>query len=381
MDGSRDDSVFEQVFDYNGFGRIGQPSPNAVLFETIHLGGLASSPPGWNRMLVGPFGDDSGWLIPASLASLSFGLIGRRGRPRGDPLRASLVLWGAWLAALIAVFSISTTVNSYYTAALTPAIAALLATGMAVAWEHRQRASARMAVAAVVLGTAVYAAWLLPERGIGLQGWLGPVALSCGAAVATVLVASIWIRSPRPLFGALLALGVGSCLIVPVTASATVVGHGLGAFDTPFEPAISGQATKQLFGPTARRQAQAVLPGLERLRSQFHTRDLMATQTAVLAAPSIFESGQEVYPLGGYNGTGVEPTLGRLKSLIEANDFRILLVNPTSPRPSVPLRRRPLRRRPRADRHRRSGCLLLPLVDPVSTAVGEGPTVSGMIAP
>ncbi|HLJ07577.1 MAG TPA: glycosyltransferase family 39 protein, partial [Acidimicrobiia bacterium] len=100
VDGSSHDSVFEQVFDYNGFGRINQPSPNAILFKTIGIGGLASTPPGWNRMVTGVFGRDAGWLIPAALAGLVVGLAATRRRPRGDPLRASFLLWGSWLIVL-----------------------------------------------------------------------------------------------------------------------------------------------------------------------------------------------------------------------------------------------------------------------------------------
>jgi 4-amino-4-deoxy-L-arabinose transferase-like glycosyltransferase len=333
IDGSHNDSIFQQVFEYNGFGRLSQPSPNEVLFETIGLGNLASTPPGWDRMLTGPFGLDTGWLIPASAAALGFGLVARRRKPRGDPLRASLVLWGTWLAALIAVFSVSTTINSYYTAALTPAIAGLVATGLGLVWEHRRSVLARLVVVATVLGTTAYAAWLLPSNGIGLPGWLATATIVAGCAAAFVVLASIWIRRPRQVLGAVLALGVASALVVPAVASASVVSNGLGSFDTPFEPAQYALGTKALFGPATRQTAKLLLPELEKLKAQFHTPYLMATQTAVLGAPTIFESGQEVYPLGGYNGTGVSPTLAKLESLVAKGAFHIVLASPKSTDP------------------------------------------------
>jgi 4-amino-4-deoxy-L-arabinose transferase-like glycosyltransferase len=333
VDGSHNDSIFEQVFDYNGFGRLNQPSPNAVLFETIGLGKLASTPPGWNRMLIGPFGLDTGWLIPASAAALGFGLVARRRKPRGDPLRASLVLWGTWLAVLIAVFSVSTTINSYYTAALTPAIAGLVATGLALAWEHRKSGWVRLAIAAVVLSTTAYGAWLLPADGVGLPGWLAIAMIVAGCAAAIVVLASIWVRRARQVFGAVLALAAASALVVPAVASASVVANGLGSFDTPFEPASYAFGTQALFGPQVRQVAEGLLPQLEKLKAQFHTRYLMATQAAVLGAPTIFDSGQEVYPLGGYNGTGASPSLAKLKSLIAEDAFRIVLISPGSTDP------------------------------------------------
>ena len=330
IDGSHNDSVFQQVFDYNGFGRLDQPSPNKVLFETIGIGNLPSTAPGWNRMLTGPFGLDTGWLLPASVGALGFGLVAQRRKPRGDRLRASLVLWGTWLAALVTVFSVSSTINSYYSAALTPAIAGLVATGLAVAWQHRQSVLSLLAVVATVLGSTAYAAWLLPSTGTGLPGWLSTATIAAGCGAALVILGSIWIRRPRPVLGLVLMLGAASGLVVPTVASASVVSNGLGSFDTPFEPASYALATELLFGPTTRQTARLLLPELERLKAQFHTPYLMATQTAVLGAPTIFVSGQEVYPLGGYNGTGVAPSLAKLESLVASGAFHIVLASPKS---------------------------------------------------
>ena len=70
VDGSQHDSIFEQVFDYNGFGRVGQPSPNMELGQTLGIPFLAvpGPSPAWNRLLRGPYGRDVGWLLPAALA-------------------------------------------------------------------------------------------------------------------------------------------------------------------------------------------------------------------------------------------------------------------------------------------------------------------------
>jgi 4-amino-4-deoxy-L-arabinose transferase-like glycosyltransferase len=330
VDGSHSDSVFQQVFDYNGFGRLDQPSPNAVLFKTIGLGGLPSSPPGWNRLLVGPFGTDEGWLLPASVVSLGFVLVARRRRPRSDPLRAGAILWGLWLAALVVVFSVSTTINSYYVAALTPAIAGLVAIGTMAAWELRERVGVRIGAAVVIAGTVVYGAWLLPAKGVGLPGWLGVTALGVGGAAAGLLLGSLAWR--RLAVGAVV-LGVGVALLIPTVGSAAVVSNKMGSFDTPFESRAFATGAQLLFGPGSRQVALALLPGLERLQTQFNTKDIMATQTAVLAAPTIYVSGQEVYPLGGYNGTGVSPTLSQLQALIDRHYFQIVLASQTSKDP------------------------------------------------
>jgi hypothetical protein len=233
---------------------------------------------------------------------------------------------------LIAVFSASRTINSYYTAALTPAIAAIIGTSLALAWEHRHGAVARVFVALVVAGTGVYAAWLLPTAGTGLPGWLGPLALCLTGLAAAVVVLGHWIR-PTRLLAAGLVLGLGAGLIVPTVGSATAVANTMGSFDTPFEPLAYAATMQRLFGPATRAAAAGLVPVLEHLKTQWRTRDLMATQTAVVAAPTIFASGEEAYPLGGYDGTGAVPTLARLRQLIADDAFRLVLVNPGSKDP------------------------------------------------
>ena len=179
VDGSQHDSIFEQVFDYNGLGRVGQPSPNAELGHTLDIPVLSASgpSPAWNRLLQGPYGRDVGWLLPPALVMVPLGLLARWRRSRTDFVRAGVVLWGSWLIILTFVFSISTTVNSYYLAALAPPIAALVGIGASLAWRRRRSTLTRAAVASVVLLTTVYDYWLLPPSGTGLPSWLALVLL------------------------------------------------------------------------------------------------------------------------------------------------------------------------------------------------------------
>ena len=94
-------------------------------------------------------------------------------------------------------------------------------------------------------------------------------------------------------------------LVVPVVASLSVVAKGFGPFDTPFEPVAASSAARQL-AATAE-QVVPLLPALER-RLPGQT-DLMATQTSAVAAPFIYDTGQEVLPIGGYSGSIPEPSL------------------------------------------------------------------------
>ena len=120
VDGSASDSIFHQVFVYNGLSRVGQASPNALLGRTLGtaLFTLAEPAPKWDRLLTGSYGHDTGWLLPAALVVLVAVLVFRWREPRTDLPRAGLLLWGLWLVTLCVVFTVSTTMNSYYAGAL-----------------------------------------------------------------------------------------------------------------------------------------------------------------------------------------------------------------------------------------------------------------------
>jgi 4-amino-4-deoxy-L-arabinose transferase-like glycosyltransferase len=325
VDGSTSNSVFQQVFVYNGFGRLDQPSPNQLLNQAIGLHIALSGPAAWNRFLAGSYGRDIGWLVPACLIILVSGLIARRRRPRDDLIRAGLLLWGTWLIVFGVVLSASSNINPYYAAALSPALAGLVGTGVALAWESRRSRVAPPLTAGVILVSAGYAAWLLPARGTGLPDWLYPLVIVLGVATA----AAVLLRTRRPAATgqplALLALGTVVLLAVPAVASVSIVTNRLGPFDTPFQPSAVNAAVRTFVRTT--NSASELLPKLEQAR--FGAPDLMATQTSALASPFIYSSGLEVLPIGGYAGTGPEPTLAELQSMIKAGDFHLVLQSRT----------------------------------------------------
>ena len=324
VDGSSTNSIFGQVFVYNGFGRLDQASPNQLLTKSIGLV-LGSATASWHRLLSGANGRDTAWLIPAALVALAAcSLLSRR---RDDLLlRAGTVLWGTWLVVMLVVFSVSTTVNPYYTAALSPAIAALLGMGAALAWRHRASHSVRRLVAATVAATCGYAIWLLPDRGVGLPSGL-PVAVGVlGAAAVTALLipVRVWTRASA------IALAAVALVAVPAVASVSVVEKRFGPFDTPFESAAVSGFARALGGVA--RQTEALLPPLENANQG--QPDLMATQTSAVAAPFIYDSGREVLPIGGFTGTIPEPSLPALQSMVAKGDFHIVVQSPavTDPR-------------------------------------------------
>ena len=331
IDGSTGNSAFQQVFIYNGFGRLDQATPDQLVNRTIRLGLGISPSPSWHRLLSGQLGRDTAWLLAAAVLALLAGLLARRREPRTDLVRAGLVLWGIWLVTLFAVFSAATTVNSYYTAALSPAVAGLLGIGLVLAWQHRQRAWSWLALGAAVLATAGYATWLLPASGTGLPGWLRPAAIGLAAMAVCCVAAAAWRRRAVAVAAVALTLATAATLIVPAAASAAVVQSGLGPFQTPFESARQTADITAFL--SAGFQVKGSLVTLERANAAFPY--LMATQTAVLAAPFIWASGREVVPIGGFTGTIPEPTLATLQNLIRTGFVATFLQSPTTTDPRL----------------------------------------------
>jgi 4-amino-4-deoxy-L-arabinose transferase-like glycosyltransferase len=331
VDGSHSDSLFEQVFVYNGFGRLDQASPNQLLTRAIGVRIPPPPPPGWNRLLTGAFGRDIGWLLPAALIALVAGLVDARGRPRGDPARTNAVLWGTWLLILTVVFSVGSSINSYYTAALSPAIAGLIGGGSVLAWRRRTSIWTRLTVAATVLMTATYAGWLLPTTGTGLPGWLEPAVLTAGTVIAGAVLVSLWPPATAVLLSVGLAASAVAVMLVPAVASVSVAAERLGPFDTPFQPVAVTDGVRAFFTVTS--ATTRLLPRLEQVRRG--APFLMATETSALAAPFIFVSGQEVLPIGGYTGTIPEPSLAAVESMVHSGKFHLVLQSPSATDPRL----------------------------------------------
>lgn len=196
--GSQTNSILELTLGYNGLGRITGDEVGSV------TGGGQGGPGGGNgggmwgatgitRMIDGAIGGQIAWLLPAALAALVAGLWLTRRAPRTDLRRAGLLVWGGWLVVTALVFSFMAGIfHEYYTVALAPPIAALVGVGADLAWRHRHQLVVRLATAAVVAGSALWAASLL-GRATDWNGWLQPLVLVGGIGAAAA-IAALWHR-------------------------------------------------------------------------------------------------------------------------------------------------------------------------------------------
>ena len=321
VDGSTDDSIFAQVFVYNGFGRIDAATPNQVLGASFGTTGGPARPVGFLRLLTGPYGLLAGWLIPLALLCLIGLAVYGKGRSRRDPLRLAVVLWGGWLVLLFAVFSFGAQINSYYLAALAPPVAGLVAAGLTLAWRHREARWTRgLSVVAVGL-TVGYAMVLLPASGVGLPAGLRIVVGVLGAAAIGLL----WVNRRVGV-----AVAAAACLFTPTVAAVSITVHGLGPFDVPFESPADAAIAREISD-----YAAVVRPGLSRLEQVRGSFAILAAQSSAVASPYIFDTGEEVLPIGGFDSTAPSPTLAALQHLVQTGGIRLVVQSPTSDDPRM----------------------------------------------
>jgi 4-amino-4-deoxy-L-arabinose transferase-like glycosyltransferase len=320
VDGSSNDSWFQQVFVYNGFTRLGGQTPVQELCAQ-GIGCLAPPPEPvspW-RLFNSFLGRDTGWLLLAAIVVAIVVLVSRRAQPRTDPVRASVILWTSWLFVLGVAFSVSTSVNPYYTAVLAPAIAAIIGAGVAVAWSSGHRVVPAV-TGVVVIASVGYAAWLLGSG--SPPAWLRPAAIAVGVVgLAAIAVAAL--RRSRGMLAAGLAAGLVATCFTPTVAAVSIVASQRGAFDTPFQPDAATAVIDQTFIREPASVATFV-PALEQGRRG--TPYLMATQTAVLASLFIDATGEEVVPIGGYTGTYPSPTLAQIEADVCRGQFHLAFV-------------------------------------------------------
>ncbi|MFF2227900.1 glycosyltransferase family 39 protein [Streptomyces globisporus] len=187
--GSQNNSFLELTFGYNGLGRINGEETGSVGGG----GGGRGGGGGWGetgigRMFNSEVGGQIAWLLPAALILLVAGLWLTRKAARTDSARAAFIAWGGALLMTAAVFSFMAGIfHQYYTVALAPYIAALVAMGVTVLWEERGAWWPRAVLAGTVLATALWAYVLLGRTPDHLP-WLRWAVLAGGIAGALGLL-------------------------------------------------------------------------------------------------------------------------------------------------------------------------------------------------
>jgi 4-amino-4-deoxy-L-arabinose transferase-like glycosyltransferase len=346
--GSTNNSLWNLIFGYNGFGRL---TGN----ETGSVGGGGTTGSRWGvtgffRLLNSQFGGQVSWLLPAAVILGIACLVVTWRTPRTDHTRSAALLWGGWLLITGAVFSFGRgIIHPYYAVALAPAIGALVGIGAVAMWHRRATWPARAVLSGTVAVTAVWS-YILLDRSPGWHPWLRYIELSAGLAIAVLMLS--WIHVSRRLSAAVAAAAIlvalaGSAaytlstVATPHTgaipsAGPTVVGafggpgggraRGFGGNGGP--PAFAGGAPAGApgFAGGARggpaggllngsTPSASVTAALQQNSSRYTW--VAATVGSNEASGYQLASGKPIMAIGGFNGTDPTPTLIHFEQYVQ----------------------------------------------------------------
>ncbi|HEV7964956.1 MAG TPA: glycosyltransferase family 39 protein [Actinoplanes sp.] len=346
--GSTNNSLWELAIGYNGLGRILGGSGNGGGGgggggQNASFGGAT----GIGRLFGTAMGTEISWLLPAALIAMVAVLSVTWSAPRTDRARAAIILWGGWLLVTGVTFSyMSGTIHPYYTIALAPAIAALVAIGGRVLWLYRGALWARATLAALVLASAAWGFVLL-----GRTDWL-PMLRWAALAIGVVAALALLVPAIRlgkltvvAVLAAVLATGAGSAAWATATAgqthsgsipssgpaaAATMGAGGMGGgpggtMGTP--PGRTGSTSSSSGTSSAAGRTGGGMGGeststeLTALLKASTTKWSAAISGATSAANLELASGTSVIALGGWNGGDPSPTLAQFKADVAAGQI------------------------------------------------------------
>ncbi|WP_322767137.1 glycosyltransferase family 39 protein [Frankia sp. Cr1] len=380
--GSTNNSVLELAFGYNGLGRLFGGAGNGGGGGTraggaggaggggFGAGGGFGGSTGITRLFRSETGLEISWLLPAALLSLVAGLWLTHRAPRTDRTRAAIILWGGWLLVTGIVFSyMQGTMHPYYTIALAPAVAALVAITGRLLWQQRETWFARISASMIIAGTAGWSYHLLALTP-GWTPWLRYTVLVCGAvAIGGLLTGRRILRkgaivvataalltgiagtagyaastASHPHTGSLPAVGPGSTSAMGGPGGGPSGGRLFAGGTQPGGAGVNGSTTSGTpsgttsgtnggtstgqpggFGGAGGFGGQTANAELVSLVQKTTSTWAAATVGSQSAAPLELASGKAVMSIGGFNGSDGTPTLAAFQAYVSAGKIHYFI--------------------------------------------------------
>ncbi|MFJ4205124.1 ArnT family glycosyltransferase [Streptomyces sviceus] len=364
--GSTDNTVWDLVIGYNGFGRIfGAGSSVGSQGNGAGFGGEA----GLYRLFNSIMGGQISWLIPFALVALIGGLVLRGRAPRTDAKRAALLLWGGWFVLHYLTFALAEgTFHPYYVTAMAPGIAALAGIGAVMLYQAFREGSAAKWSWVLPMAVAVSTVWavVLLQRvsGSGTLYTVAEVVAGVAGAVAVIGLLLGRFTGRQRLTGIAALAAVVALLAGPAAYSASAAGSSTNGTNPTAGPSTGGMGGGQRPGgsggpgtsnsgsapsgsssssagsqstgrPASGRTAggmggdsqvsSAMISYLK--KNQDGATWLVAVATDQTASSIILESGEPVISMGGWSGSDNAMTLAKLKSLVKSGKLHYIVVS------------------------------------------------------
>ncbi len=291
---------------------------------------FTGAPPGPLRLTEGALAGDVTWLFPLAALGFLAAFVEPGPWSLGDRRRQAALFWGLWLACGAIVFSFAEGLfRPYYVVLLAPALAALVGIGVTALWRcYRGGGWASALLPAALLMTAAWQGYVLREY----RHW-GPALTAIavgGGVIATLGLSVARLRSAESAasWGPRLALAAGllALLASPAAWAVTPALVGGGASVPAAGPdLLTRERWGGGFGPGAGGPDVSRL--VDFLRAHRHgERYLLATATAMQAAPVIIRTGEPVMAIGGWSGRDPILTVERFDALVAEGQVRYVLM-------------------------------------------------------
>jgi len=324
-----------------------------------------AAPAGPLRLFSPGLAAEAGWLLPFAALAVPLTLIARRRlgfRGSLSSQEADVLLWAGWALCYGVVYSAAGGMfRAYYLVTLAPPMAALAAIGFTTLWMRcGEDTRARYAIAGVFAVTALWQVYIV--HGLGRTAGTG-VGFLAGAPVSpfgwtpwliglivggTLIAAAGLLLGGRRSASTAIGVGLAALVIAPAASSLeSVIGRVPVLIAPPAAFAAGVPRAARAAAPAARfREMSLDRKLISFLRANRHgERYLLATTSAMQAAPIIIATGDPVMAIGGFTGRDPILTVGRLADIVEAGELRFVMVGgaggfglgTTAPSPQAPI--------------------------------------------
>lgn len=346
--GTYRNNPFEMVFGYNGLGRFTSTS-SALSSSTDDPTFRSFTPPfggnpGLGRIFSAAVAGQIAWLIPTAIVSIVILYLLKISKPL-------IIFYTLWFITFFAMFSAVSGIHQFYTSALALPIAILVAGAVALAVKE-----AKHWHIVVLLNIAGLSTLYIASLYSGYLKWVAYLQV----AVVIIVVAAIFTESQKlrqyvipvaVLAGVVLTPAAWSVdahnhtnSINPIAGNESAGGMGSkgmgGGPDGPqggrgnFPPANGARPDRNFGGGTmgggsmgggnfGEQDVSTTVNYLQANRNG--AKFLLVTFGAQSAASYITATGENILPIGGFDGQDPTPTLKVFKKLVAAGEIRYVL--------------------------------------------------------
>jgi 4-amino-4-deoxy-L-arabinose transferase-like glycosyltransferase len=329
--GSNTNSAWEMVFGYNGLGRFSTLTTGTSISSTVRsFTPPFSGEPSVVRLLNDNLLPQIGWLVPAALVAIIVITAHRNVKPEG---------WFVigFFAIYAVMFSVVAGMHQFYTAELGIGIALLVSYAIGLS----QGTAHKVGLIAIVAVTAITSLFIAVQYS-SYFFWAPIVQLALAVAavlVALLAAASAASRANRVVLPALLAAALtfapamwaadvynSPSSINPVAGPTNSMG-GFGGLPGGGLPGMGQGSGFGGFGgnSTGTGSTKALITYLK--ANGHGAKYVLAVFGTMTAAPYITATGENVLPIGGFNGSDPSPTLKKFKALVATGQLRFVQVS------------------------------------------------------